>query len=157
MLDGIAAVAANSFSRMARFSVDIALDIAQPWKTHYLPTISSKGGYSSMDRDGADRAIEWTKAQENFEYDNRLAAASLLRMGPYRPIKKLGQIKVPTLLIGARGDTVAPFPEKRVRAAASKDVEIRVIDGNHFDPYFPPVAEQNLGFQMEFLRKHLKQ
>lgn len=150
MLDGLLAVNAVPLTRMLRFGVDILRDLLNPFGTRYVPIISEAGGYSSMDRDGAWRVEEWIRANLKQQNDNRVAARSLATMAFYRPLKYLRNIQIPTLIIGATRDTVAPFNEAKIRQASSDAVEIHTIDANHFDPYLDPWFEENIRRQLEF-------
>jgi pimeloyl-ACP methyl ester carboxylesterase len=74
-------------------------------------------------------------------------------MGFYRPFKYLRAIQIPTLVVGATRDTVAPFDEAKVRRMASDTVEIRTIDANHFDPYLEPWFAGNIKLQLDFANR----
>ncbi len=150
MLDGLLAVKAVPLARMLRFGVDILLDLLDPFSTRYVPIISEAGGYSSMDRDGAWRVEEWVRANLTQLHDNRVAARSLATMAFYRPFKYLKSIQIPTLVIGATRDTVAPFDEDKVKQMSSEAIEICTIDANHFDPYIEPWFEGNIKLQLDF-------
>jgi pimeloyl-ACP methyl ester carboxylesterase len=153
MLDGMLAVKAVPLTRMMRFGWDMFLDMANPFATRYLPIISPEGEYSSMDRDGAWRVEEWILTNLAQLQDNRVAARSLATMGFYRPFKHLKNIQIPTLIIGATRDTVAPFDEAKVKQLSSDKVEVRTIDANHFDPYLEPWFEGNIALQLEFSQR----
>lgn len=153
MLDGLLAVRAVPLTRMLRFGVDVLLDLLNPFGTRYIPIVSKAGGYSSMDRDGAWRVDEWIRANLTQLHDNRVAARSLATMGFYRPFKYLRSIQIPTLVIGATRDTVAPFDEAKVRRMASASVEVRTTDANHFDPYLEPWFAGNIKLQLEFANR----
>ena len=155
MLNGLAAVAAVPFMRMLRFSLDIALDLINPFKRRYIPIVSDEGGYSTMDRDGAGRLQDWVDEELNGKYDNRVTAASLLTMGPYQPGRNLSRITIPGLIVGALHDTVAPFDEVKVRRKAGENFTIITIEGNHFDPYLQPWFEENVSNQLAFLKRVL--
>lgn len=153
MLDGLLAVKAVPLKRLSRFGLDIARDVFNPFGTRHIPIISEAGGYSSMDRDGAWRVEEWIQAHLEQPHDNRVAARSLATMAFYRPLKYLKSIQIPTLVIGATRDTVAPFDEAKVKRMSSKSVEIHLIDANHFDPYLEPWFEGNIKIQLDFATK----
>lgn len=155
MLDGRAAVQAVPFTRLLRFGLDITLDLLNPFATRYLPVVSEAGEYSSMDRDGAMRAHQWTVEHLSQPYDNRVAASSMMWMGLYRPIRNLGRISIPLQVIGASGDTVAPFNEQAIRRSAPAGAEVHTIDSNHFDPYLQPWFEQNFALQRTFVERLL--
>ena len=153
MLDGLLAVKAVPLARQLRFGVDIMLDILNPFGNRYIPIIAEAGGYASMDRDGAWRVQEWIQTHLGQPYDNRVAARSLATMGFYRPLNALKKIRIPMLVIGATRDTVAPFDEKKIKQRVSENVEIHVIDANHFDPYLDPWFENNIRIQLNFATK----
>ncbi|SMB21964.1 putative Hydrolase, alpha/beta fold family [Sterolibacterium denitrificans] len=153
MLDGMAAVLATPLPRLLRFGIYAGLDLLRGGKPLYIPVISAQGAFSSMDRDGAEAALHRDIERVGISYDNRVAARSLLTMGPYRPFKALANIKVPTLLIGATRDTVAPFVEKKIRAIGNPCLRLETLDANHFDPYFEPAFSVNIGHQLSFLRQ----
>ena len=153
MLDGILAVKAVPPARMIRFGIDIMRDMLNPFSAHYLPIVSPEGEYSSMDRDGAWRVEGWIEDSLKRQHDNRVAARSLATMGFYRPQKHLKKIKIPTLVIGATRDTVAPFDEHQVRRLSSESVEIQTIDANHFDPYLDHWFEDNIDRQVNFIKR----
>ena len=152
MLDGRSAVKAVPLTRLIRFGLDATFDMLNPFSTRYLPIVSPAGEYSSMDRDGAWRVEEWIQDILGRKHDNRVAARSLATMGFYRPIKHLKSIRIPTLVIGALRDTVAPFDEQKTKRHCSEKVEIKTIDADHFDPYLQSF-DQNLALQLDFLSK----
>lgn len=156
MLDGLLAVKAVPLARQLRFGLDILLDLLNPFGTRYIPIVSEAGGYSSMDRDGAWRVDEWVRSNLKQLPDNRVAARSLATMAFYRPFKHLRSIQIPTLIIGATRDTVAPFDEAKVWMMASETIEIRTIDANHFDPYLEPWFEENIKLQLDFATRIIK-
>lgn len=159
MLDGMAAVKAVPPLRMLRFGVAAIADLLRGKKNPvYLPVVAPPGEWASMDRDGAAEAMKKglqdlleAEGPEAAVYDNRVAARSLLTMGPYRPFKSLKQLKIPILVIGATRDTVAPFVEGKIRALNNSHIQIETLDANHFDPYFDPAVSANLGYQVAFL------
>lgn len=155
MLDGIEAVKAVPLTRMLRFGVDVALDVIHPFQTRYLPIAAEEGGYATMDRDGVERLQAWMEEHLPHEFDNRVSARSMLTMGLYRPFKKLKKLAIPTLIIGATRDTVAPFIEKKIKSLNPELIEIETLDANHFDPYLEPWFGENIRIQEGFLKRVL--
>lgn len=80
-----------------------------------------------------------------------VAARSLMTMGPYRPFKLLKNLRVPTLLLGATEDTVAPFVESSVRRANNPHIRVATVKANHFEPYFEPVFSEVIRCELDFL------
>ena len=160
MLDGMAAVKAVPPVRMLRFGIYALADLLRGKRRPvYLPVVAPPGKWASMDRDGAADAMQKAlqdlleaEGPEAATYDNRVAARSVLTMGFYRPFRSLKQVRIPTLIVGATRDTVAPFVEDKLRALNNPNIQVEKIDSNHFEPYFEPVLSTNLAYQLEFLR-----
>lgn len=86
------------------------------------------------------------------KYDNRVAARSLMTMGPYRPLKRLKEIQVPILLLGATEDTVAPFVASAISKVNNAYITVETVKANHFEPYFEPVFSEVIRKELEFLK-----
>lgn len=68
-------------------------------------------------------------------------------------VRLRNHVKIPMLMIGATGDTVAPFVSDKVRRVGNPHVQVIEIDANHFDPYFDPLFPEVLAHQLTFLRR----
>lgn len=157
MLDGMAASLATPPLRLMQFTALALFDTVKPGLPCFIPTLAPPGGFGTMDRDGAWEALNMALAEwPNRRYDNRVAARSTLTMPWYRPWKRLAQVDVPMLIIGARGDTVAPFVSDKIASVGNPKLEVVEIDGNHFDPYFEPVFPGVCDLQLRFLQRLLK-
>ena len=153
MLDGMAAVRAVPVGRLLRFGLYALADLLKPGHPIYVPVVSEPGAFSSMDRDDAGKALQLAETSIGRPYDNRVAARSLLTMGPYRPIKHLKNIRIPTLLLGASGDSVAPFVENAIRKANNHHLTLASVQANHFEPYFEPAFSDVIRQQLAFLAR----
>lgn len=151
MLDGMAAVRAVPLPRLLRFGLYAMTDLLKPGQPIYLPVVSEPGAFSSMDRDDAGKALQLAETSIGRRYDNRVAARSMMTMGPYRPFKRLKDIRIPTLLLGASQDSVAPFVESAIRGVNNPNLTIASIDANHFEPYFEPAFSSVIRQQLRFL------
>lgn len=152
MLDGLAATLATPPLRMMKMSTLGLIDYLKPGTPICVPTLSRKGEFGTMDRDGAWEAMELAMAAlKGYGYDNRVTARSLYTMPLYRPWRRLKDVKIPMLMIGATGDTVAPFVSDKVHQVGNPHIEVIEIDANHFDPYFDPLFPEMLALQMKFL------
>ena len=151
MLDGMAAVRAVPLPRLLRFGLYAMADLLKPGQPIYLPVVSEPGAFSSMDRDDAGKALQLAETSIGRRYDNRVAARSMMTMGPYRPFKRLKNIRIPTLLLGASQDSVAPFVESAIRGVNNPNLTIASIDANHFEPYFEPTFSGVIRQQLLFL------
>ena len=148
LLDGLDAVKAIPLSRSLRFGLNAAADLLKTGQPLYIPVIAPPGQFATMDRDGAYDAMQ---AGTIGDYDNRIAARSVLTMGLYRPFKKIPKIRIPTLMVGATHDTVAPFVRRKITNKMGC-IRIVTLDCNHFEPYFEPLLSTNLQYQLEFLK-----
>lgn len=154
MLDGLAATLATPLPRMMKMSALGLMDLIKPGAPICIPTLEREGEFGTMDRDGAWEAMELAQAAlKDQGYDNRVAARSIYTMPLYRPWRRLKDVKVPMLMIGATRDTVAPFVSDKVRRVGNPNIEVIEIDANHFDPYFAPLFPQVLAAQLKFLRR----
>lgn len=152
MLDGKAAVQAVPLLRLMRFILCSLLDMIKPGRPVYIPIVSEPGAFSSMDRDGAGKALKLAEDSIGRRYDNRVAARSLMTMGPYRPFKRLKDIKIPALLLGASDDTVAPFIESAIGRVNNSHIKVATVKANHFEPYFEPVFSEVISRELDFLK-----
>ncbi|MGL4306453.1 MAG: alpha/beta hydrolase [Mycobacteriaceae bacterium] len=158
MLDGLKAVKAVPFIRLLRFFIYGVGDFLKPGAPIYVPIVGLPGKFSSMDRDGAHDMLIRAVQEANFRpdrmpYDNRVTAKSLLTIALYRSLKALKNISVPTLIIGATRDTVAPFIESKIHRINNPRIRIRTIESNHFEPYFDDAFQQNIKHQLKFLKE----
>jgi len=154
MLDGLAATLSMSPWRQLQFSALGLVDALLPGAPLCVPTLAPPGGFGTMDRDRAWDAMERALAAlPGHRYDNRVAARSTLTMPFYRPWKRLGQVRVPLLIVGATRDTVAPFVADKVARVGNPQVQVIEVDADHFDPYFEPVFPQVLRHQLAFLER----
>ncbi len=152
MLDGLAATFATPLGRLLKLISLGMADQFKPGASIHVPTLARKGEFATMDRDGAWDAMEVAlKTYPDHSYDNRVAAKSVLTMPLYRPWRRLKDVKIPMLMIGATGDTVAPFVSDKVRRVGNPHVQVIEIDANHFDPYFDPLFPEVLAHQLRFL------
>jgi pimeloyl-ACP methyl ester carboxylesterase len=152
MLDGLAATLATPPGRLLKLTCLGLLDQIKPGAPIHVPTLAREGGFATMDRDGAWDAMEIAlDAWKGHRYDNRVTAQSVLTMPLYRPWLRLKDVKIPMLMIGATGDTVAPFVSDKVRRVGNPHVQVIEIDANHFDPYFDPLFPEVLAHQLKFL------
>lgn len=154
MLDGLAAMFATPMGRLSKMVALGILDLIKPGAPIHVPTLSREGEFSTMDRDGGWDAMEAALATyPDHKYDNRVAARSVLPLPLYRPWQRLKDVKIPMLMIGATGDTVAPFVSDKVKRVGNPNVQVIEVDANHFDPYFDPLFPEMLAHQLKFLHR----
>jgi alpha-beta hydrolase superfamily lysophospholipase len=155
MLDGRAAARATPLPLKLKFAAWALFDLIQSkilnGQPYYIPITSKPDEKGTMSRDGAYLARERSESLYGKHSANLIAARSLLTMGNYRPIKHLHNIFTKTLLIGGKGDTVAPFNKSAVTNFQNENISVVEIEADHFQPYFPPMLNHNLDLQSAFL------
>lgn len=154
MLDGRAAARSVPLPRLLRFGHALLKSLID--RQHSLPTLAAPGGWGTMDRDGAQEALDLCMAAlPGKTYINQVTARSLATMRFYRPIKQLANVKVPLLLVGATNDTVAPFVANQIERINNPHVRVVSLAANHFDPYFEPAFSQTIRAELAFLHEIL--
>jgi pimeloyl-ACP methyl ester carboxylesterase len=121
----------------------------------YLPISVAPGHWGVSDTSDALFGKEMVAPREPVEWNNRLAARSLLSISTHRPGRRGASIRVPILLIVAETDTQAPVaPALRV-AELAPHAELHRSKGGHYDVYQGGVAfDDTLRLEVEFLRRH---
>ncbi|MGU3293183.1 alpha/beta hydrolase [Williamsia sp. M5A3_1d] len=96
------------------------------------------------------------KLADGYEWDNRVAARSLIGMMLYRPGRLAKDVAAPILFCISTIDSVAPSgpTERYVRKAPRADV--RHYDAGHFDMYVGDAFVKLVTDQTDFLLSHLK-
>ena len=156
MLDGVQAVLANPVKDMLKIGLKVVQDYLPSQSRTYIPVIAPEHQFATMNRDQAYDFFmkNYQESGKSIDdYDNRVTARSVLTIGMYRPIRHLKTIKIPTLLIGATRDSVAPFDPEKIKKINNPHIEYQLLDANHFEPYFEPIFQQNIQYQLEFLKK----
>ncbi len=155
MLDGLASVAKASPMRALHVSVYVLADLVNWRGPVYVPTISPPGKLGTLDSDGAYDALQRFLQETGLPYSNKVTASSILSLAFYQPRRRLRNVRIPTLLIGALRDSVTPFSERMIQRAHNVLLETRLIDANHFEPYVKPVFSVSIAYQLEFLKARL--
>lgn len=156
MLDGRASSKSTPMGEKVRLGLRAVVDLFRGSRPLYVPIYAPPGGLGTMTRDNAyQRKLECERLYGQGA-NNVIAARSILTMGAYRPLDCLPQIDVPMIIVGGRRDTISPFDEVSVRAKVKENIEVEVLDANHFDPYLPPVLDRNLASQVKFLQRLLR-
>jgi dienelactone hydrolase len=121
----------------------------------YLPISVAPGAWGVTSSADALYGKNLIQPKESAEWQNRLAARSLLSICAHRPVRHAAAIRCPILLVVAEHDTLAPVgPALRVAARASR-AELYRNRGGHYDVYLGGKDYDNvLRVEVEFLRRH---
>jgi uncharacterized protein len=121
----------------------------------YLPVSVAPGQWGVADTPDALFGKKMVDPRESVDWNNRLAARSLLSIPMHRPVRRAASIRIPILLIVAETDTQAPVaPALRVAQRAAH-AELHRSKGGHYDVYEGGVAfDDVLRLEVEFLCRH---
>jgi dienelactone hydrolase len=158
LVDGLAGAAmvrpSRSFRLMAIALQDrIGSDLGRT--PRYLPISVAPGQLGVQDTEDALYGMELMRPREPSDWQNRLAARSLLSVSAHRPVRRAAAIRCPIMLIVAEQDTMAPVgPALRVADKAPR-AELHRSRGGHYDVYEGGVDHDNVvRTEVEFLHRH---
>ncbi|AWN17660.1 alpha/beta hydrolase [Salinisphaera sp. LB1] len=160
MMDGRAAVfnvlRRHGLRHMLRLIVaglrDSLADLAgaEPYR---IPLVARTGGLAAMT---TEDAYEGYRAIAPADWRNEMSARTLLTLALYRPGRKVGRLRCPTLIQICDQDTVAPPAAATAAAARGGD---RIIERHyrigHFDIYRGAGFRQSSSDQLTFFRRAL--
>ena len=120
----------------------------------YVPIVGRAGEVAFVTIPGAFEGW-YSVMPEGFAFDNRVAAAAAISMLPYDAAAKAPKIECPLLVCVSDNEELMD-PAVAVRAAerAPRGTAVH-YPADHFEVYHPPLLEQILADQIEFLRAHL--
>lgn len=121
-----------------------------------IPAIAPSDGFGMIVDDRAYEAFE-KQVPRNSTYRNQVVARSIFTFDDYNPAVQAASIKAPVLLIASHGDRFAPFAAAAAFAKAHSNVTLQEIEGDHFDIYASPRAEQAAKSATQFLKEHLRE
>ena len=119
-----------------------------------IPAMAPASGFGVLMDDYAHASIEATDTAGT-TYRNAVAAHSPFTFDDWNPARRLADLQVPVLAVASRGDRFVPFAAVEGLAAASPQVTVVEIPGDHFDVYASPLRERAVEIETQFLREQL--
>jgi dipeptidyl aminopeptidase/acylaminoacyl peptidase len=158
LVDGLAAAALAPPIRGLRLLSLAVLDrvgaiFGRP--PRYLPGAGAPGELAVGATEDARFGEKLMTPKDGTEWNNRVAARSLLSFSWRRPVRRAAAIRCPLLLVVAEHDTMAPVaPALRVVDEAPHG-EVYRSRGGHYDVYEGGADHDNvLNVEVEFLHRH---
>lgn len=154
-MDGRGAAARQDPRTFAGIASLTALDLASAavgGSPVQVPLIGRPGTAALMTAPGA-----WEYAQQAYVgtgWINAVPARASLSVLGYSPVLQARASKVPTQIMVATGDKVAP-PEPARRLARTLGADVLEVDTDHFGVYSGPIFETMVARQTAFLRARL--
>lgn len=117
--------------------------VGRPGETAVMNTPECWDGYLGLVPEGSN-------------WRNAVTARSVLHLASYRATAVAAKVTSPTLLMGARQDSLVAIEDIRKLAAKMPDAQLREYDCDHFQPYYPPMFETFVSEQADFLMAKLQ-
>ncbi|MEC7119656.1 MAG: alpha/beta hydrolase [Pseudomonadota bacterium] len=118
-----------------------------------IPVIASSGVRCLAESDCYDGYR--SMIPEGSSWMGLVPARILLTITQYRPIKEVGKIKCPVLVIAAKNDSLIPIQAVRATVDKIKQVEFYEWPMGHFEPYQGKWFDENIKAQLAFLKTQL--
>ena len=158
--DGLATLPALGLKAIMRVAVAGLRDQISALRRgapYYIPAVAPPGSFGALATDDALSGFTTVVEQSvDAQWENRVAARIVLRMGMYRPGLKAAKLPCPALFCIADQDSVAPAERTAKLAARGPRNEIKRYPIGHFDPYVGEDFERAVADQTEFLVRTLK-
>lgn len=119
-----------------------------------IPAIAPADGFGMIVDDAAYAAFE-KLVTPGSSYRNAVVAHSVFTFDDYDPAPRAPEIRAPILFVASRADRFAPYAAVEAFAARAPNARVAEIDGDHFDVYAEPRAEQAASLAVEFLAAEL--
>lgn len=121
----------------------------------YVPGLVAPGQWGMLDSSDALEGKRLLTPREPVDWQNRLAARSILGIPFQRPVRRAADIQVPVLLVVAESDTQAPVEPALTVANRAPRAELRRSRGGHYDVYQGGAAfDEVMEWEVDFLRRH---
>lgn len=157
VFSGRAIVSRAGVGHLLRFTLPIASDLVRAalgLPRRYVPLVGKPGDRAFVTQPGA--LAGWQSVTPpGHRFDNRITAASGLGMLFYNAASAAPRVRCPLLVCACeRENLIDPAIAGRVAASAPRAV-LKSYDADHFTVYHPPVVEQIVADQIDFLTEHL--
>jgi dienelactone hydrolase len=121
---------------------------------HMVASVGPPGSTAVMNSPDAEPGFRALNPP-GLPWPNEAAARVALRVGTYRPTRKVARVRCPILFALADDDVITP-PDLAAKAASrAPRAEVRHYPGGHFDPYVGELFERVVTDETEFLVRHL--
>jgi uncharacterized protein len=121
---------------------------------YYIPAAGPPGAVAAMTTPDAVAGLA-QMTPPGSSWRNEVAARIALTVGLYRPGAGAHRIRCPILYIAAEQDQIAPARFVYDTAKRAPHAELKRYAGGHFDVFVPPLWDEVVAAQVEFLERHL--
>jgi len=118
-----------------------------------VPIVGPEGSFACMASSEAMQFLDIV--DDRSEWNNRVPARALVTLGAYQPRGVAGRVACPALVVVGDLDETTPPDLARAAAALMPKAEVTSFDAGHFEVYLPPLFEDVVRQQVDFLATHL--
>lgn len=118
-----------------------------------IPIVGPEGAFACMASSEAMQFLDIV--DDSSAWNNRVPARALLTLGSYQPRDVAPQVTCPALIVVGEADETTPPDLARSAAATMPAAEVSSFDAGHFEVYLPPLFDDVVGQQTQFLTRHL--
>lgn len=119
-----------------------------------VPLVGEKGSVAMLSTPDALEGDVALSGADHPQWEQKVAARSVLRMGAYRPGRRAAAIRCPVLFVVCDDDLSAPSDLTERVASRVPAGEVTRLRGRHYAPFLES-HEEALDAQVSFLRTHL--
>jgi len=158
VLSGRAIALRGGLRHLARFTVPIVSDLARAalrLPRRYVPLVGEPGEPAFVTQPGALEG--WASVcPPGYEFDNRVTAASGLGMLLYHAAADAPRVRCPLLVCQSDRENLIDTAIAEKAAASAPRGVLKHYDADHFTVYHPPLVDQLVADQIDFLTAHLR-
>lgn len=154
IVDGPATVHRGGLASLLRVTPDVVVDAARRsvgMSPRYIPIVGKPGEHAAVTVAGAYEGWHHTGGR----FDNRVGASDVVTIAVTSAKRRARRIDAPLLVCVSRRETLMDPRHADDVARAAPRGEARSYDADHFEVYHPPLVDQLLADQTDFLRRHL--
>lgn len=157
-VSGYASLRSERLTTVARLSMHGLYDSVRGLfgrSPHYVLSTAGEGETGLLNAPGESEEYLGL-VPEGMAFDRRVTARFVLNIGFYSPGRVLPKLTMPVLVQVALGDLTTPAdPAVRACERAPNATLIR-YEAGHFDPYTPPLFDEIIRDQLNFLDRRLR-
>lgn len=155
-VSGMSSLKGVPFTTLAKLSLSGVMDLFGGFvnKPVYRPIFGRGNDVAAMATAEAwDGYLSIAPALGNWQ--NKTRARIFLELPLYNPIRYVHKLRMPTLVISGKNDTI--IPESAIRGAAQKmpNAQYFMLESNHFELCIGEIFEKNITLQLNFLARVL--
>lgn len=157
IVSGPATVRRGGLAPLVRMTPAVVVDAARRCvglSPRYVPIVGRPGEPAAVTTAGAFEGWHGTAGAGGY-FENRVGASDIVAIAVTSAKRRARRISAPLLVCVSRRETLMDPRHAADVARAAPRGEAKYYDADHFEVYHPPMVDQLLADQTDFLRRHL--